>query len=202
MIAGNRTSVYVYTRCDLPYTRAAFRCAGSPRAGRNLRRPGVQHASRWPPTLGGTHARQFAVRRGHGAGRRRPRHLPRRARLRRLPGQGRPGRRPGHGEDARDRAGGAGRGGGLPETAVPHARRLRRDRVPPAARPAGGRGRLGHPRRAGRVLPGRRLLLGDGRLHRHDAGHPRQRPGRRGAPAAAATARPSASRTAPAASSA
>ena len=41
-----------------------------------------------------------------------------------------------------------------------------------------------------------------GRLHRHDAGHPRQRPGRRRGPRPAATGRPSASRSAPAASSA
>ena len=80
--------------------------------------------------------------------------------------------------------------------------RLRRHRLPAAARPAGRRRRLGHPHRPGGVLPGRRRLLRVGRLHRHDAGHPRQRPGRRRRARPAATGRPSASRTAPAASAA
>ena len=70
--------------------------------------------------------------------------------LRRVPGQGRPGRRPGHDEDARDRAGGPGRRGGLPETAVPHPRRLRRDRVHPAPAPAGRTTAAGGPGSAGR----------------------------------------------------
>ena len=111
---GNRTSWTSARRCDLPYTRAASGARGlSTRPARRSADPGCSTPPGGRRPLGGTHAGKFAVRRGHGAGRRRPRHLPGRPRLRRLPGQGRHGRRPGHGEDARDRAGGPGGCGGL-----------------------------------------------------------------------------------------
>ena len=55
--------------------------------------------------------------------------------------------------------------------------------------------------RPGDLLPRRRGVLRIGRLHRHDPGHPRQRPGRARPRTPAATCRPSAPPTAPAASS-
>ena len=201
--AGNRLGRDVCTACDLPYTRAALRSRDRPRDAAHLRRARSADAPGGRRPLGGTHARQFAVRRGHRPGRRRPRHLPRRPRLRRLPVAGGPRRRPGHGEDAGDRAGGAGGCGGLPATGSSARSASSPSSCSCCCSCCPSPTAAGDPDRPGGVLPGRRGVLGVSRLHRDDAGHPRQRARRgRGQRSPAATGRPSASRTAPVASAA
>ena len=86
------------------------------------------------------------------------------------------GRRRGHRQHEDHRPGRPGGRQRLPDPAVPHPGRLRRDRVLRAARAAGRRhGRADRPLR---LLPGRRGLLRHGRVPRHVARGARQ-PARR-----------------------
>ena len=169
-------------RVTLPYNRATSRRRGS--AATPARAPpptGDDGVLRRQPTLGGTHARQRTVRRGHRPRGDRPRRRPGGLGLR-LRTWSAPCWPPTRGRRSMREIAQA-----VQEGAGAYLRRQFRTLAVfavivflAAPRPARDRRRLGHAHRARAVLPARCRVLRAGRLHRHDAGHPRQRPGRRG----------------------